>query len=208
MPKNLTSIDDQAFIDCKSLEKIEIPDTVYNMGTNIFEGCVLLSEIKLPKYRVDIPVETFKNCTSLEKIYYGGTEAQWNNKLSRANDSSDRFHSIKFESGWKDGAADFEVVFENNLTKPGKYTFIADVYMPDGVNTTAWIRFGTIKPDGKTGDPNFWDSKNYITGNGTWCTYPKEFEVTEGGDIIANYSLRKSKAEVYYVDNVRIYYKG
>ena len=132
----------------------------------------------------------------------GGTNA--NTEVTADPDGADK--CVKISPAGAHGG--FEVVFENHLTKPGKYTFIADVYMPDGVNTTAWIRFGTIKPDGKTGDPNFWDSKNYITGNGTWCTYPKEFEVTEGGDIIANYSLRKSKAEVYYVDNVRIYYKG
>ena len=101
----------------------------------------------------------------------------------------------------------FEIVFANKLTKPGKYTFVADVYIPEGANITSWIRFGTIKPDGKSGDPNFWNSKEFIT-NGKWCEYPQEFEVTEGGDIIANYSLRKSQAETFYVDNVRVYYKG
>ena len=131
----------------------------------------------------------------------GGTNA--NTEIASNIDGEGR--CVKISPAGAHGG--FEIVFADNLAKPGKYTFIADVYIPEGANSTSWIRFGTLKPDSKTGDPNFWNSKDYIT-NGEWCEYPQEFEVTEGGDVIVNYSLRKSQAETFYVDNVRVYYKG
>ncbi len=113
IPDNVTVISGNAFSECTALTEITIPAGVKWISYNVFSGCTSLKEVRLEGVVTEIYPGAFKNCTSLEKIYYGGTEAQWNNKLSRANDFSGRFHSIKFESGWKDGAADFEVVFEN-----------------------------------------------------------------------------------------------
>lgn len=50
-----TVIPDQAFVNCSSLESITIDATVTTFGANSLNGC-----------------------TSLKKIYYIGTEAQWN----------------------------------------------------------------------------------------------------------------------------------
>ena len=113
IPDSVTVISGYAFSECTALTEITIPAGVKRISYNVLSGCTSLKEVRLEGVVAEIGSGAFKNCTSLEKIYYGGTEAQWNNKLSRANDSSGRFHSIKFESGWKDGAADFEVVFEN-----------------------------------------------------------------------------------------------
>ncbi|MCI5857421.1 MAG: InlB B-repeat-containing protein [Agathobacter sp.] len=113
IPDSVTEIYGNAFSECTALTEITIPAGVKRILFKVFSGCTSLKEVRIEGVMTEIWFDAFKNCTSLEKIYYGGTEAQWNNKLSRANDSSDRFHSIKFESGWKDGAADFEVVFEN-----------------------------------------------------------------------------------------------
>ena len=113
IPDSVTVISGYAFSECTALTEITIPAGVKWISYNVFSGCTSLKEVRLEGVVTEIYPGAFKNCTSLEKIYYGGTEAQWNNKLSRANDYSGRFHSIKFESGWKDGAADFEVVFEN-----------------------------------------------------------------------------------------------
>ena len=113
IPDSVTVISGYAFSECTALTEITIPAGVKWISYNVLSGCTSLKEVRLEGVVTEIGSGAFKNCTSLEKIYYGGTEAQWNNKLSRANDSSGRFHSIKFESGWKDDAADFEVVFEN-----------------------------------------------------------------------------------------------
>jgi len=113
IPESVTVISGYAFSECTALTEITIPAGVNRIFSGMFSGCTSLKEVRIEGVITEIWANAFKNCTSLEKIYYGGTEAQWNNKLSRANDSSGRFHSINFESGWKDGAADFEVVFEN-----------------------------------------------------------------------------------------------
>lgn len=113
IPDSVTEIYGYAFSECTALTEITIPAGVNRILHNVFNGCTSLKEVRLEGVMTKIWFNAFKDCTSLEKIYYGGTEAQWNNKLSRANDNEKRYHSIEFESGWKDGAADFEVVFEN-----------------------------------------------------------------------------------------------
>ena len=113
IPDSVTVISGNAFSECTALTEITIPAGVKRILYELFSDCTSLKEVRLEGVVTEIYPGAFKNCTSLEKIYYGGTEAQWNNTLSRANDYSGRFHSIKFDSGWKDGAADFEVVFEN-----------------------------------------------------------------------------------------------
>lgn len=67
LPKNLTSIDDNAFNGCGGLRDISIPSGVTSIGKGAFKGCSL-KEFTLPKQVTEITDEMFWNC-SLQHIY-------------------------------------------------------------------------------------------------------------------------------------------
>lgn len=67
LPKNLTSIGNNAFNGCSGLRDISIPSGVTSIGDGAFKGCGL-KEFTLPKQVTEITDEMFCNC-SLQHIY-------------------------------------------------------------------------------------------------------------------------------------------
>lgn len=67
LPKNLTSIGNNAFNGCSGLRDISIPSGVTSIGKGAFKGCGL-KEFTLPKQVNEITDEMFFNC-SLQHIY-------------------------------------------------------------------------------------------------------------------------------------------
>ena len=96
----VTSIGDSAFYDCTALESVTIPDGVLSLGNNSFVGCFALTSITIPDSVTSIPnafascialtsvmipdsvtnidAGAFSYCIALQDVYYGGSEAQWN----------------------------------------------------------------------------------------------------------------------------------
>ena len=65
---NITSIGRGAFFDCKSLEEINIPDTVEIINDVAFYNCTSLKNIKLSNSLINIGNAAFYNCASLQEI--------------------------------------------------------------------------------------------------------------------------------------------
>ena len=68
IPDSVTSISDSAFSCCSSLTSITIPDSVINIGSYAFEDCKSLTSITIPDSVTSIGSRTFYNCTSLTSI--------------------------------------------------------------------------------------------------------------------------------------------
>lgn len=69
LPKSVTSIDDNAFFSCHSLNKVVIYDnSVKTIGMAAFEYCSSLADIILPEGVTTIARSAFYNCTNLKNI--------------------------------------------------------------------------------------------------------------------------------------------
>jgi len=68
LPKGLTSLADQVFMDCTNLKTVSIPDTVISIGRGAFGDCTNLEEVELPKGLTEIKDTFFYGCKSLTKI--------------------------------------------------------------------------------------------------------------------------------------------
>ena len=64
----VTGIGGGAFGDCRSIEKVIIPNSVTNIGTTAFLNCTSLTSIEIPNSLTTIGSQAFGGCSSLSKI--------------------------------------------------------------------------------------------------------------------------------------------
>ena len=67
----ITSINHEAFLDCNSLENIEIPSGVKSIYDRAFSGCSSLESIEIPSSVTLISYEAFRGCSSLKSVTFG-----------------------------------------------------------------------------------------------------------------------------------------
>ena len=85
---NVTSIGNYAFVGCRSLTSMTIPNRVTNIGNYAFDGCTNLTSIKMPNSITSIGSSAFYNCSNLKFVVYNGTKSQWNAiSISNSNNS-------------------------------------------------------------------------------------------------------------------------
>jgi len=68
IPNSVTSIGDDAFLDCYNLTSIIIPNSVTNIGNFAFSDCHSLTNITFPNSITSIGYFAFSDCTSLTSI--------------------------------------------------------------------------------------------------------------------------------------------
>lgn len=76
IPDTVTCIE-FAFMWCKSLKSIIIPNGVTNIGKGSFCECTLLHTVEIPKTVTEIGQYAFEECTSLVSIVYKGSIQEW-----------------------------------------------------------------------------------------------------------------------------------
>ena len=64
----LTSIEDEAFIECNSLTTITLPETITSIGSDAFYYCSRLKSITIPNSVTSIYDTAFYNCNSLKSV--------------------------------------------------------------------------------------------------------------------------------------------
>lgn len=74
LPNTLKSIGDSAFVMCKSLSDINIPDTVTSIGSCAFLECENLKSITLPKGLTSIEGQCFEGCGFTELVIPDGVK--------------------------------------------------------------------------------------------------------------------------------------
>lgn len=76
---SLNSLGNECFKECIKLREISLQNesNLKTIGSSCFEGCNNLTALKLPGSLISLGENFIKDCTSLTKIYYRGTMAQW-----------------------------------------------------------------------------------------------------------------------------------
>ena len=75
-----------------------IPSGVTSIGHGAFWGCSGLTSVKIPESVTSIELLAFSDCTSLQHVYYSGTQEQWKNISVGADNSALTDATIHFNS--------------------------------------------------------------------------------------------------------------
>lgn len=75
--KNILYISDSAFLNCKWIEKLIIPEGVEKLGASAVFMCDKLKEVRFPSTIKEIGNFNFYQCP-VEKIFFHGTIEEWN----------------------------------------------------------------------------------------------------------------------------------
>lgn len=77
IPEGITQIGTGAFINCSSLQEIHFPSTITEIENMAFRNCSQLETIFLPASVTTIGTRVFDNCKQLRQVYYEGTLESW-----------------------------------------------------------------------------------------------------------------------------------
>ena len=78
IPDSVTSIEIGAFSGCSGLTEVVIPGSVTCIESFTFHGCSSLASVTVPESVTEIGNSAFFDCQALTEVNYPGTEAQWN----------------------------------------------------------------------------------------------------------------------------------
>lgn len=110
IPDSVTSISDDAFVNCPQLTNISIPNSVTHIGISAFHSCRSLKSITLPSSlstisealflgcsqltTIHIPVsvtsienDAFADCPSLMTVTYPGSKTQWDDDIKKGSNN-------------------------------------------------------------------------------------------------------------------------
>jgi len=68
LPEGLTKINSEAFCQCRLLNNVKLPSSLYILGDYAFDGCASLSSIAIPDGVTVVDTYTFYDCSNLASV--------------------------------------------------------------------------------------------------------------------------------------------
>ena len=149
--KSVTSIGESAFINCKNLTSITIPNSVTKIGMTAFLGCSNLTGVTLPNGLTEINYGIFEYCTSLVKITIPNSVKEIG--YAAFGDCSSLTDIVIPNSVENIAGRAFEncsnitsITMPNSVTSIGEVTFggcssLTDIVIPNSVTEIGWNAF-------------------------------------------------------------------
>ncbi len=151
-------IADVAFILCKNLTNVTIPNSVITIGRSAFYACENLENVDIPSSVTTIGSSVFSECTSLTNITVDKNNQNYSSDEYGVLFNKDKTTLIAYPQG--NARKSYEI--PDSVTKIDDYAFytctnLTSVEIPDGVTTIGLVAFYGCKnltsveiPDGVT----------------------------------------------------------
>ncbi len=137
--ENLKEIEDSAFYNCNSMQKVVLPSSLTSIGSSAFYGCSSLQSVTIPDSVTSIGGYAFRHCSGLQSVTFGD-----NSKLT----------SIGYEA-FRDCSELNSVTIGSGVTEIGEYAF-EDC---SGLKSVIWNAENCARA-GSSGYPIFKNCKN------------------------------------------------
>lgn len=95
IPDSVTSIGQGAFAFCTSLKSLVFPEKLTTIGYSAFWDCENLAYVYFPESIEVIEHDAFYACSALNKVYYAGTESAWDS--ISIGDSNENVESVSIQ---------------------------------------------------------------------------------------------------------------
>lgn len=87
IPNSVTSIGFFAFSSCTSLKSITLPSSLSSISEALFSGCSQLTTIHIPVSVTSIGNNAFADCPSLMTVTYPGSKTQWDDDITKGSNN-------------------------------------------------------------------------------------------------------------------------
>lgn len=128
LPDSVREVGAQAFRNCSKLQSVTLSSGMTTISARLFENADKLTTVTIPANIQSIREDAFNGCDGLKTIYFGGTQAQWNELTSYPNMASQGNEILK----------NVKVIFANGESSdPSTPTEPEDTAIPVPVDLTA-----------------------------------------------------------------------
>ena len=79
----ITNVGNHAFIDCRTLMSVSLPNSITHIGASSFHNCINISALEIPESVVSIDHGAFSGCIGLEYISFLGDAPQFGDYVFR-----------------------------------------------------------------------------------------------------------------------------
>ena len=145
IPNSVTSIGDEAFGWCKSLQSVTIPNSVKSIGDEAFSGCKSLQSVTIPNSVTSIGDHAFSSCESLQSVTIPNSVTKIGDRAFCSCKSLQSVTIPNSVTNIKDGAFSSceslqSVTIPNSVTKIGDYAYsscesLQSVTIPNSVKS-------------------------------------------------------------------------
>lgn len=122
IPNSVTHIGFSAFHSCRSLKSITLPSSLSTISEALFLGCSQLTTIHIPVSVTSIEDDAFAGCPSSMTVTYPGSKTQWDHDITKGSNNDvleNHLICAKLEATF---TADGESISAQTIDRGGKFT--------------------------------------------------------------------------------------